>query len=333
MTRAICHVAAEVEVFAEVAGEPADFRHWCPGQFEIASGESKFSGLTTDAAPDLLEFISSPQTSGAAISRELSNISRQCPSDWTFRFEALRSCPWPGGTTPWMPKPRYQALRESIRRENPATGYLVEEMTNCAATQLHLEIGPDTPAGTALLSFLDHIGPYAARVFSNRYQVDNRRHLAMWDFALTHRRSPGLGNWYASSDAMRDRFTSIRRLIRRVESGEQGSWDTSPTDFQVWGEPDDEKNNWPFCRARVAYGTLEFRPLPSLPFPFVGEVADEILAGANAFLERVDGPTQSPDDLAGLFSALNQYFAWVPASPLTAAEREAYIYATDLEPA
>lgn len=175
-------------------------------------------------------------------------------------------------------------------------------MTMWAALQFHYEIPPTSPEGVKLINYLTNYSPALAVFFANPYP--SRRLTRAWWGWGNMRRQPNYW-WFRDGEELREFWLSLPRLIKEIKDGE---WmvDLSRPDF-----PDlfhEITIHW-FVRPRWCLGTIEFRPLDSLPPNRIGEAAEFFLKVVDKILTTSELPKISPQDWWNMIFKQNRFQA------------------------
>ncbi|HWO07632.1 MAG TPA: hypothetical protein VNM40_03560 [Candidatus Paceibacterota bacterium] len=274
-----------------------------------------FAEITSDAALCSIELVTGICSSAGEVLSDLNFLRSKLPQDYTIKFTTKIPVPEGMDHVPLAPKPRYSALLNAVQRESPEAWRKMYDIAGCCSTQVHVGIDPTTVAGTALLNFWNHIGPYAAVRVREIHGIAQEAagHCALWSEFADPRRFPSQ-RWFTSPDEMRKYIAGIPKMLKQI--GDEWVVDLeTPSEL---GDPDSESTIWWLARPRGKYKTIEIRPFPSLEPKHSALVAGDVQKISEAFLNETHAEGfANPRELRPVFTKLSGRFYMVPPTPLS----------------
>lgn len=179
-------------------------------------GECDVGEISCDAAPDLLELIGKPDELPAAVQGMQTLANDVEGVAYTYQRPAALA----HNTNVWRPGARYVALKRALQKECPDTWQGVNVMTNRAAVHVNVEVDWRSPAGLALLSIVNNIGPQLAYGLQEQHSMLTDGLLSAWQGWANERRHPSPLRWWNSAQELEVYYGRIPRLLRPGGEGE-----------------------------------------------------------------------------------------------------------------
>jgi hypothetical protein len=260
-----------------------------------AEGFGSVSGgrWDTDAGLNLVEAITDPMGSIAEAIEVLRALEISAGAQGV-NFIPFRPLELMANSRQWQDKPRYHALREALRREQPLTWAGVDQMTDCAAFQVNASgrLDPFGEAGVYLINMFNEIAPYVAAVIHRETKL-GRGHLQIWQHFAAAGRLPEWNRWFRTARHMQEHIEGLPRLFEQDK--ETGKFLIQPDVNQDINNPFDLGVTWWFLRPkRGNFGEyLELRFMPSMSPDLAERYAYVTVGMLEALLEWFEGDNQA----------------------------------------
>jgi len=272
-------IGVELEAFVYENEEPVDVASW----LKERGGRLKTKGasIITDAGRHSIELVSEPSLSVCGIGSSFAGALEQLPPTWDIRWvgEDVSPC-----QKLWAESKRYEKTLEALQVECPSGWQGVKNMNKWASFQMHLGGHPiNDPKALLSMNFLNNLSPALAVIFAN--PRPSRRLKEAWFGWARPDRLPRYDQWFDRAYNLVSYVDKIPQLIENVGEDE---WKILVRQTMNFGHPfkglDVEKCLYWFCRPRPCLGTIEFRPIDSLPPVAAMIVADLILGLVDQYL-------------------------------------------------
>lgn len=304
-------IGAELEgVALDGYGHFADTLKALEGGYK--SSEYPFETLTSDVAFCSVEATTTPCTDACAVGTSLRRCLSHMPEHLTLHFRPQTLY---DGDIPIAKKVRYGVMAEALSREHPQGYNGMLQVAPWNATHFHTGVvSVLSHESVVLLNVLNHIAPFARLQAIERFRVIGAAgHLAIWTRFTKPERLPA-PRWFPDADSMVALVESIPKLF--VKTGDD-EWKVGEGEMSKLGDAVSEGVLWWLARPRMSYGTLEWRPFPSLRPEHVEELAGEmfrLLEAFYGFLAAHPGLYGRPDgrDVGALLSHLSTVSWLVP---------------------
>lgn len=307
-------IGAELEGFlVDGSGNPVDTLQVLGGGWK--SKERDFEELTLDMGASSIEAVTCICESGSQVQSSLERCLQAVPAGYRPIFQ-----PRPfAGPVAIADKPRARAMRRALAREQVGALCGIDKVAPWCATHYHIGVASMyEPSALLLLNVLNNSAPYARLRVVEKYGIQGAAgHLAIWQGWCERRSRVPAPRWFDTVDQMIGFVSVIPRLVMLVN----GVWQLGDGTLSVLGSSESEGTLWWMARPRGAYGTIEWRPFPSMRPEQVGMLADEVLGVARHFWEWIETnpyPDMRRDsaDALRLYRDLSRCSNLIPPYPL-----------------
>jgi len=262
-------VGVELEAFVFTDEGPVDVYSWL---CQIGSEEIKCQNGTvvkTDAGKHLVEFAFPPLSADEVdVIPEIFHQTLEevkFPSQWKIIFRGVDPRGLGFYEDEWVPKARYRALWEALKKEVGPKWREVLYMSRLSATHVHLAIDLEDPQVVKILNFFNMPGPLI------KYTSLERLNIWQGGWARPER-LPYFRRWDSLTE-MLSFWSRIPRLLRNNTGKLIPDLETLPQP----GDPVAESTIWWWARPRWSLGTIEVRLADSMPPEVIPKYVKEVI--------------------------------------------------------
>jgi gamma-glutamyl:cysteine ligase YbdK (ATP-grasp superfamily) len=231
-----------------------------------------FEMVTREVAPNQVEMVTAPSSEAAELLTSLRYLEGEvlALNDGDIRLQYLPRYKKPIGSLfdEVFATPRHKAILKALshKEEGGEDWHHVYEMARVCATHFHMDFGRE-PAQVMVnaCNLLNVAAPDILDWAHQEFRLPYGDRSGAWTRFACAERLPA-PRWFADFAAYKALYESLPRLVRGGEK-EGAGWEVDMRTRQVFGDKAAEGTTWWGVRWRPAYGTIEFRYLPTMPDP------------------------------------------------------------------
>lgn len=273
-----------------------------------------FEELTTDMAASSFEMVSKPCTSGHEADLSMTRLRTLFPNDLVPVFAPRAYL----GDVPLADKSRMSAMQMALDNVWMYGSRGVQKVANWNSLQFHIDtdgLNPDEQV--VFMDILTMAAPESRLRFNRRLAVNgDEGHLMCWQGW-----SPAC---YVPRPYTFGTFENLRTYLAKIPklvTLQGGEWVPANGELTAWGDPELEGVLWWLARMRAQFGTIEWRPFPSVDPVHVPQLVDDVIALARAFrvsiAKNADALCGNPIAIARIYTDLSETCWLIPRAPMS----------------